>query len=478
MEPSPKQEVRPKQPSPPTTSSSDSSGALPSITREEIAERRHDLFIISDRVYDAAKFRWVHPGGAVFVSMFGGRDATLAFQSYHARPFPHASMTDRGFCVGTLDGSAVAVAEDAAHHELAALVKPVLAKRGGAFAPTAQLTKMVLLVVAAIALELREHFIARTWVGSFLLGLIFAWIGLNVQHDANHGSASRRPWVNMLLGLSQDWIGGSSLMWMQEHVVLHHLHTNDVEMDPDVQGGPVLRLNPDETPHAWHALQHLYIFALEMGFGVIPVFGAFLELLVWRHRGEAKFKISRLAIWPWGFVGVALHLGFYARFLVLPFVAGASVNDPVWATAGKVALLLSVGGGYLAFFFFLSHNFEGANFVDGAQEVTGACEYPVGSSFVHQQVASSCNVGGATLAIFNGGLNYQIEHHLFPRIAHSHYPHIAPVVKAFCERKGIPYVHFDTIGENVASVRRGLKAMARDETAPRVLRVKEGGKRI
>jgi fatty acid desaturase (delta-4 desaturase) len=452
-------------------------GVVPTVSRSEVAARRHDLFIVGDRVYSAAKFRWEHPGGAVFVSMFGGRDATLAFQSYHSRAFPHADLTRRGFFEAELDGDSVPVVEDAAHRELAALVKPVLARRGGSFAPTLQLFKMVMLVLAALAVEWREHFVARTWTGSFVLGLLFAWIGLNVQHDANHGAASRRGWVNALLGLSQDWIGGSSLMWMQEHVVLHHLHTNDVAMDPDVQGFPVLRLHPDEPSFAWHALQHLYIFALEMGFGVVPVFGAFFELLAWRYRGERKWSISRLAIWPWGVVGVALHVGFYARFFVLPFCIGASASDPFWATAGKIALTISVGGGYLAFFFFLSHNFEGVHFVDGAEEVTGSCVYPAGSSFVHQQAASSCNVGGATLAVFNGGLNYQIEHHLFPRVAHSHYPHIAPVVRKFCEARGIPYVHFETIGANLASVKRHLRAMADDATVPVVSRVENSSAR-
>ena len=67
---------------------------LPTFTRREIEETRHDLVIIEDRVYDAARFRWAHPGGAVFVAMFGGRDGTLAFQSYHMREFPHGKMAE------------------------------------------------------------------------------------------------------------------------------------------------------------------------------------------------------------------------------------------------------------------------------------------------------------------------------------------------------------------------------------------------
>lgn len=94
----------------------------------------------------------------------------------------------------------------------------------------------------------------------------------------------------------------------------------------------------------------------------------------------------------------------------------------------------------------------------------------------YRQVASSSNVGGAYLCFLNGGLNYQIEHHLFPRycipltivfnfytmrtmiltynlsrIQHSHYPKIAPIVKEFCLSRGIPYHHFPTVFENFKS---------------------------
>lgn len=64
---------------------------------------------------------------------------------------------------------------------------------------------------------------------------------------------------------------------------------------------------------------------------------------------------------------------------------------------------------------------------------------------------SSSNVGGSLLCFLNGGLNYQIEHHIFPRVSHHHYPKIAPVVRDFCKEKGIPYVHFDSVSANVRS---------------------------
>jgi fatty acid desaturase (delta-4 desaturase) len=114
--------------------------------------------------------------------------------------------------------------------------------------------------------------------------------------------------------------------------------------------------------------------------------------------------------------------------------------------------MFMVGGFYLAFFFILSHNFEGVYMFDKSNPKEE-------TSFLRKQVMSSSNVGGAWLAFLNGGLNYQIEHHLFPRMQHSHYAMIAPVVREFCLSRGIPYRHFPTIGDNVASCIKHLALM-------------------
>jgi fatty acid desaturase (delta-4 desaturase) len=119
----------------------------------------------------------------------------------------------------------------------------------------------------------------------------------------------------------------------------------------------------------------------------------------------------------------------------------------------NVIPLFIVGGYYLSFFFVISHNFEGVQLFEK--------EYgqKVDPSFLRRQVATAANVCGAKLAFLNGGLNYQIEHHLFPRISHAHYPTIAPVVRQFCEERGVPYVHYDTIWENTMATVRHMRKM-------------------
>jgi len=105
-----------------------------------------------------------------------------------------------------------------------------------------------------------------------------------------------------------------------------------------------------------------------------------------------------------------------------------------------------VAGGYLSFFFMISHNFEGAQaLTDTTRPSNKGCDK---NSFLYKQVATSSNVGDWWLCQLNGGLNYQIEHHLFPGMNHCHYPTIAPIVRQFCKEKNIPYRHFATVKDN------------------------------
>ena len=267
---------------------------------------------------------------------------------------------------------------------------------------------------------------------------------------------------NMAWGLSQQWIGGSQVMWLQEHVGLHHMHTGDVHMDPDAQMAPAMRGYSGSLYLPWMVLQHYYFLLLELGYWVVPNIGHFFEVLAWSHKFE--YPLSRLAI-SWRTQSTLLHLLYYVRHIILPSLVAirASTPDEVFGAVGRelaISLWMStVGGFYLAFFFFLSHNFDGVHFTEGAN-AAGDCQYEADSGFLKQQAASSSNVGGAKLCVLNGGLNYQIEHHLFPRIAHSHYPSIANKVRPFVTSKGGQYVHFDTVWANLRSVHKYLKRFA------------------
>ena len=154
------------------------------FTRREIESQRHDLVIIEDRVYDADRFQWAHPGGSLFVAMFGGRDGTLAFQSYHMRNFPHEKL--RPYLRGRLAPGETITRFDQDHLELSK-------KLGGAapyFAPRHQQYKAAFIWALAFALEAYALTVRRSWALATVLGFLYAMIGLNIQHDANHGTGS------------------------------------------------------------------------------------------------------------------------------------------------------------------------------------------------------------------------------------------------------------------------------------------------
>ena len=139
---------------------------------------------------------------------------------------------------------------------------------------------------------------------------------------------------------------------------------------------------------------------------------------------------------------------FMLRWIALPIYQTGTLS-----VMAPISCMFIVAGYYLSFFFVISHNFEGVEMfdADNGKDARG--------SFLYRQVASSSNVGGSLLCFLNGGLNYQIEHHLFPRVSHCHYPLISPIVRDYCKRKNIPYVHFDGITANVGSLVRHLAAL-------------------
>jgi fatty acid desaturase (delta-4 desaturase) len=221
------------------------------------------------------------------------------------------------------------------------------------------------------------------------------------------------------------------------------LHTNEVHSDPDIAGSDLLRLNPLAPLLPPQAAQHLYFFGLILLFGHIMVLSS-----LWHVLSGVQFTPYARLLAPHRRFDAAASLLFIFRWFALPLLRSPSV----W-TLLNVTPMFAVGGYYLAFFFVISHNFAGVQMFDEA--APAAPDSPerrrLLNSFLYRQVTSSANVGGRLLAVVNGGLNFQIEHHLFPRMSHVHYHRIAPVVRQFCRAKGIPYVHFPTVRENAAA---------------------------
>jgi fatty acid desaturase (delta-4 desaturase) len=300
--------------------------------------------------------------------------------------------------------------------------------------------KAIVIIIIEISLECHSIWFGFTLMKSTCIGIFMALIGLCIQHDANHGAISPNCSINMLWGLAQDWIGGSSLLWKHHHVLMHHAYTNMNDSDPDATTD-IIRLHSATELKYWHKWQGIYTWFL---LPLLPISWHFKEIWdLWsmRHMGR---NISDMA-YTEARIGIVMRLLFLIRFYVVPLYIYPSLY-----TMGCILFGLIVGGAYLGFNFIISHNFEGVKHTNIGYTERDWCR---------TQVETSSTVGGRMLGYLHGGLNYQIEHHLFPRICHVHYYKMKPIIQLWAQQNGISYKYFRTLPENIKSCYQYLVSM-------------------
>ena len=403
-----------------------------------------DVLRIDDVYYSTMDLSKIHPGGDTMVLMCNRQDATAIYNSSHRRPFPHEKYTKYAIPASRVKKEVLLPPYSQnfkLYFELCEKVRPLLMKSNG-FAPSWYFLKVVLIAAVIVACDVYSVFDLRPIWATVLQSVFMGLAGLNLQHDANHGSVSRNPVVNRLIGMAQDYIGGSSISWMVNHNTVHHVHCNDMQRDHDLDI-PLLRLHSQIPYRAHYALQQLYFVVLESCFGPLHILQNFIW--IWTTSAqEPRLQVLRRQLDTSRIISIIVPLR-----VLMYFLHGASWE---YITA-TIFLQYAVGGLYLAFFFLISHNFHGAR-KDGIDSTA--------DDFVRNQVETSSNVAGWLLAMCNGGLNFQIEHHLFPRVHHSHYYRLAPIVEAFCHQHKIHYTHFASIRDNFASTFEHLTKLGRD----------------
>jgi linoleoyl-CoA desaturase len=286
------------------------------------------------------------------------------------------------------------------------------------------------------------------------LGLAWAGIGFDVMHDANHGSSAKRPAWNRALAFSSDLIGGSSAVWRQKHNVLHHTYTNVLGVDADLDAGTLLRLAPGQPLRRGHRWQHLYVWLLYL---VFPIrwflLDDFRDIATGRIGGQPFQR-------PRGWDLAALFLGkalFLAWAVVLPVTL-----HPTWWLVPLALLAVGTLGMALATVFQLAHAVGEADFLEPAGP-------SVPTDWATHQVKTTVDFarGNRLLGWYLGGLNFQVVHHLFPKVSHVHYRALAPLVEAACRDHGVRYRAWPSFGAALAANLRWLKAMGRpDLTEP------------
>jgi fatty acid desaturase (delta-4 desaturase) len=390
-------------------------------------------------IYDLREFSKVHPGGSNSIVIFGGKDATIHYYMLHPHHRIRTHILDK-FKVGSVAAVAAVAADVSKENALFNELKASVAKAVPyPYTTNEWWMKAIAIMIAEIYVEYHNYIYGYTIVKSILLGFLMAMIGLCIQHDANHGAVSRRETINRLWGYTQDWIGGSSLLWKHHHVLLHHAYTNVIEHDPDITTD-ILRLHKDIRYKAHHSWQKIYIWFL---FLFLPLNWHFAELRDLWKMNHMSHRISSFAANEQK-IAIVLRIAFYIRFYALPLY-----RYPSFYTLFHIGVSLAVGGIYLGLNFIISHNFEGVKNNNTATATT--------DNWAISQIESSSTVGGRVLGFFHGGLNYQIEHHLFPRISHVHYYKIKPIIQSWCKKNNIKYTYYNTLWENIHSCYKYLE---------------------
>lgn len=281
---------------------------------------------------------------------------------------------------------------------------------------------LVILGVATTTFQLFACFV--------IAGLGMAGVGMGVMHDANHGAYSRIPLVNKIVGYTLNLVGASATVWKIQHNVLHHSYTNIDEHDDDINAPFFLRFSPSAAKNALHKYQHLYAWVFYSLSTISWVTTKdFVRLTRYHKMGLVKGKnayrnnIIKLIAWKIGYFIVALGL----PLMFAPFSVGSIIL--------AYLLMHAVTGFVITMVFQTAHIVPEVKFPVANEE--GIVE---GERMLHQ-LATTCNFApnSRVLEWFIGGLNYQVEHHLFPDICHVHYREISKIVKVTAEEFNVPY---------------------------------------
>ncbi len=283
-----------------------------------------------------------------------------------------------------------------------------------------------------------------------LLGFIVASIGFNVMHDGGHGSFSEHKLINKIASYSSSMLGASQFMWNMKHNMIHHTYTNVDGVDDDIEIGALMRMAPTQKHYKVHRFQHIYFVGLYMMMYIFWVF----------FSDYNKYFSRKIGAMPLKKMSLAEHIQFWivkvwhaAIFIVIPI---AVVGWLPWLVGFLVLSL--VGGFILSIVFQLAHTVEDAHF-----PVADVDTHKLPDEFAAHQIKTTANFATKDKVVnwIVGGLNFQIEHHLFPKVSHVHYPAISKIVKSVCQEYQLEYIEYPTVNKAIRAHVNFLRGLGR-----------------
>lgn len=287
------------------------------------------------------------------------------------------------------------------------------------------------------------------------MGVGIVGIGVSVMHDSNHGAYSNNKTLNTMLGNVLNIIGGFSLNWKIQHNILHHTYTNLAGLDEDIEAGGLLRMSPDKPHKVYHRFQHIYALGL---YSIMNIYWVTAKdyLMLARYNKHDLLKKQKTTYAKAVTQLSLLKVFYFSLMLVVPIL---TTGLPWYHVLFGFLGMHVIAGLSLALIFQPAHVMETSEFP--AMTTSRKME---NSWAVHQvlNTANFCPNSNIT-SWFIGGLNYQIEHHLFPQICHVHYPELSKIVKRVAKDYNLPYQVQPTFGRAIIEHLKMLRKLGRNE---------------
>lgn len=283
-----------------------------------------------------------------------------------------------------------------------------------------------------------------------LMGGLTAAIGFNVMHDGGHGSFSNSKFWNKVAAFSVNGLGASAIMWNNKHNIIHHTYTNIDGVDDDIEIKPMLRMCSTQKKYWIHKYQHIYVWFLYTLLLVIWVFATDYTKYFRKKVGSVPIKkmssFEHFAFW-------AAKVIYYGLMIVLPIYL---VGFLPWLVGFFTIAMFA--GLILSVVFQLAHTVE-----ETAFPVPDGDANRIENEWAIHQIETTANFATKNKLIswLVGGLNFQIEHHLFPKVSHIHYPEISKIIKQTCTEFGVKYIEYRRMRHALVSHTMHLKKMGR-----------------
>ncbi len=261
------------------------------------------------------------------------------------------------------------------------------------------------------------------------MGFIIALVTMNIGHDAIHGAYTKNPYLSFLLEQTFNLNGASAYMWKSMHNIAHHTYTNIHGYDEDISPIPVIRLSPSAELKPIHKYQYIYAFFFyflgTFTWVFIKDYVKFFKNEVGNYTQKQHPKSEFFFLFFYKFI-------YYSLFIIIPIIF---TEQPWYLTFLGFMIMHLVSGFYLAIVFMLAHAVDEVSLPKAAESGNIETDW-----FTHQLYTTANFAAGCPItAFFTGGLNQQIEHHLFPNICSIHYPKLAKIIESTANEYNIPY---------------------------------------